>query len=135
MFDATFGIVNYFLGLFTGDPQIISWFTNIRLAILAIVIVDLWEWTPFVALLATAGLQAIPLNVIETVKLEKASPWLRFRVLYLPYLKFPLLVAILIRSIDTLKIFDQVYILTGGAPGESTVTLSMFAYRIGFNFL
>jgi len=134
MFDATFGIINYFLSLLSGRPQIISWFTNIRLALFAIVIVDIWEWTPFVALLAMAGLQAIPSNVTETVRLEKASLWLRFRVLYLPYLRFPLLVAVLIRSIDTLKIFDLPYILTGGAPGEATVTLTMFAYRVGFNY-
>ena len=134
MFDATFGIINYFLGLLSGNPQIISWFTDVRLALIAIVLVDIWEWTPFVALLATAGLQAIPLNVRETVRLEKASWWLRFRTLYLPYLRFPLLVAILIRSIDTLKIFDVVYILTGGGPGEETVTLTMFAYRVGFNY-
>lgn len=133
MFDAIFGIINYFFGLL-GGPQTISWFTNVRLALLAIVIVDLWEWTPFVALLATAGLQAIPPKVAETVRLEKASLWLRFRVLYLPYLRFPLMVAVLIRSIDTLKIFDQVYVLTGGSPGESTVTLSMYVYRLGFNF-
>ncbi len=135
MFDGTFGVINYIVNstigsLFQlGTPQ---WLIDPVLATISIIIVDVWQWTPFVALLAAAGLQTVPPALYEAATLDRASRWMQFRRITLPFLTTPLLVAILFRSIDTIKIFDSVFILTGGGPGDMTATLSVLDYRVGF---
>lgn len=127
MFDQTFGIVDYLLtriGL-RGIPWLIHPFW----ARVAVVIVDVWQWTPFVTLLVLAGLGTVPTDLLEAATLDRASNWMKFRQIYWPYLRFPLLLALLFRSIDTLKMFDSPFILTGGGPGNYTSTLSILGYR------
>jgi len=132
MFDQTFGIVDYVLTQI-GLPSI-PWLTHPRWAQVAVVIVDVWQWTPFVALLVLAGLGTIPTELLEAATLDRASTWLKFRQIYWPYLRFPLLLALLFRSIDTLKLFDTPFILTGGGPGNFTSTLSILGYRYQIMF-
>jgi len=132
MFDSTFGVLAYFTTLLTG--RTVSWLTSPRLALAAIIVVDTWQWTPFAFLLTLAGLQTVPPQLYEAASLERASAWMRFRRITLPYLRFPLLLAVLFRTIDTVRIFDLVYIMTGGGPGDATITLSVLAYRYGFQF-
>jgi len=127
MFDQTFGIVDYVLTRI-GFPAI-PWLTHPVWAQIAVVVVDVWQWTPFVALLVLAGLGTIPADLLEAATLDRASTWLKFRQIYWPYLRFPLLLALLFRSIDTLKLFDSPFILTGGGPGNFTSTLSILGYR------
>jgi multiple sugar transport system permease protein len=135
MFDGTFGVITYLFNSTIGSlfqldtPQ---WLIDPVLATISIIIVDVWQWTPFVALLAAAGLQTIPASLYEAATLDRASRWMQFRRITLPFLATPLLVAILFRSIDTIKIFDSVFILTGGGPGDLTATLSVLDYRVGF---
>jgi len=127
MFDQTFGIVDYLLtriGL-----QAIPWLIHPFWARVAVVIVDVWQWTPFVTLLVLAGLGTVPTDLLEAATLDRASNWMKFRQIYWPYLRFPLLLALLFRSIDTLKMFDLPFILTGGGPGNYTSTLSILGYR------
>lgn len=127
MFDQTFGIVDYLLtriGL-----QAIPWLIHPFWARVAVVIVDVWQWTPFVTLLVLAGLGTVPTDLLEAATLDRASNWMKFRQIYWPYLRFPLLLALLFRSIDTLKMFDSPFILTGGGPGNYTSTLSILGYR------
>ncbi len=76
----------------------------------------------------------MPPELYEAASLEKASSWLQFRSITLPFLRFPLMLALLFRMIDTIKIFDLVYIMTGGGPGDATITLSVLTYRYGFVF-
>jgi len=132
MFDEIFGIVNYAIQSL-GGPSF-SWLTHPTRALMAIIIVDVWQWTPFVFLLTLAGLRTVPQELYEAAGLEKASSWLQFRSITLPYIRFPLLLALLFRMIDTIKIFDLVYIMTGGGPGDATITLSVLTYRYGFMF-
>lgn len=132
LYDTSFGLINYLIGLLGGEP--LSWFTEPALATLAIVIVDVWQWTPFVFLIMLAGLQGIPEQVLESASLVRSSLWFRFRWIYLPYLQSGLLIALLLRTIDAFKMFDSVYVLTGGGPGNLTTTLSLYAYRQGFQF-
>ncbi|MEA3459779.1 MAG: sugar ABC transporter permease, partial [Chloroflexota bacterium] len=127
MFDQTFGIVDYMLTQI-GLPAI-PWLAHPFWSQVAVVVVDVWQWTPFVALLVLAGLGTVPTELLEAATLDRASTWLKFRQIYWPYLRFPLLLALLFRSIDTLKLFDSPFILTGGGPGNFTSTLSILGYR------
>jgi len=132
LLDQTFGLVNFFLERL--GFQAVEWLTDPRFAIWGIIITDVWQWTPFVVLLILAGLGTIPQELQEAATLDRASPWMRFRNIYLPYLRMPILLAVLFRSIDTLKMFDVPYILTGGGPGDLTTTLSLLGYRNLFSF-
>lgn len=132
LLDQTFGLVGYLTGLIGLKP--IPWLIHPQYALAAIVIVDVWQWTPFVVLLALAGLGTVPTDLLEAAELDRASLWMKFRHIYWPHLRFPLLLALTFRSIDTLKLFDTPFILTGGGPGNLTTTLSLLGYRFHFQF-
>jgi len=132
MFETTFGVINYVLSLVRIPP--IHWLIEPNPALISILIVDIWQWTPFVVLLILAGLQTVPSELYEAATLDRASWWMQFRRITLPYLKFPLLLALLFRTIDALKLFDSIYIMTGGGPGDYTQNLSVMAYKIGFTY-
>ncbi|TEU11970.1 MAG: sugar ABC transporter permease [Anaerolineales bacterium] len=132
MFDQTFGIIDYALTQI-GLPTI-PWLIHPFWARAAVVVVDVWQWTPFVTLLILAGLGTVPDELLEAATLDRASNWMKFRQIYWPYLRFPLLLALLFRSIDTLKMFDSPFILTGGGPGNFTSTLSILGYRYQIMF-
>jgi len=132
LLDQTFGLVDYLISLLGFAP--IPWLTHPRYALIGVIIVDVWQWTPFVVLLVLAGLGTVPTDLLEAASLDRASAWMKFRHIYWPYLRFPLLLALLFRSIDTLKMFDVPFILTGGGPGNFTTTLSFLGYRYHFQF-
>lgn len=136
LFDRMFGLIPYLerliLNPFGIEPG--SWLTNPSRALTAIIIVDIWQWTPFVMLLVLAGLQTIPPELYEAATLSNASWWLKFKYITMPHIRFPILLALLFRMIDTVKLFDTVYILTAGGPGDATITLSLLTYRYGFMF-
>jgi len=132
MLDQVFGVVTWGAGLVLGArPSVL---TSPGLAFGSILLVDVWQWTPFVFLLCTAGLQGLPPELEEAAALERAGAWRRLTAIVVPHLKPALVLAALFRGIDTMKIFDLVYILTGGGPGDATVTLSLLTYRQGFQF-
>ena len=100
----------------------------------AIIIADTWKTTPFMALLILAGLQMIPAEVYEAAKVDGATAWQRFRMITLPMVKPALMVAILFRTLDALRMFDLPYILTGGANGTTTLSILVIdQIRSGFN--
>ena len=101
---------------------------------ISLVLVDLWQTAPLTFLILLAGMQAIPLQVYEAARIDGASPKQILVTITLPLLMPHILLAALLRSIDSFKIFDKVYALTGGGPGQATETLSMFVYRLGFRF-
>jgi multiple sugar transport system permease protein len=130
MLDGSFGVFTWFADeLGFGKPQ---WTVDLTLAKASIVATDVWQWTPFVTLLMLAGLQAVPAQLYEAATLDKASRWQTFTHITLPYLKTPILLALLFRTIDTFKLFEAVYIITQGGPGDLTETLSLAAYNVGF---
>jgi multiple sugar transport system permease protein len=103
-------------------------------AVAAIILIDVWQWTPFVALALYAGIQALPLSPYRAAAVDGASRWATFRYITLPGL-YPLLaVLFLIRVIDTFKIFDTVFVLTGGGPQDATQTISIYLYKNVFDF-
>lgn len=131
MFNPSYGIVNYLLG-FTDPSTAPAWLSSPELALWAIIIVDVWMWSPFVMLLALAGLSAIPAYLYEAAAIDRAGPWFVFRRITLPQVMPLLLIALLFRSIEALKQFDLVMGITGGGPGDSTETVSVTLYRLAF---
>jgi multiple sugar transport system permease protein len=132
MLDGSFGVINHLLS-FVGVPAQ-QWTIDLTLAKASIVLVETWMWTPFVILILLAGLQSVPPALYEAATLDRASGWMQFRRITLPYLKTPILLALLFRTIDTFKIFDVPFIVTKGGPGDETETLAFFAFREGFQF-
>lgn len=110
------------------------WLFDPDLALGAIVLVDLWQNAPFCFLILYAGLRSIPPEVKEAARMDGAGAWRRFRTITLPLLAPYLLIAALMRALDSFKLFDKVYAMTGGGPGNATETLSMHVHRLAFRF-
>jgi len=130
MLDAQFGVINSMLGSL-GFGQV-EWLTRQRTALLSLIVVDTWQWTPFIMLIALAGLTAVPTYLYEAASIDRASEWFRFRHITLPMVWPLLLIAIMFRAIEAFRLFDLVYILTSGGPGVSTETLSFHVYKVAF---
>ncbi len=103
-----------------------------RSAFLTIVAMDIWQWTPFLVMVFVAAIVSMPRDPFEAAEVEGASRFQMFRYLTLPMLIPIIIVAILLRLTDSFKIFDQIFILTGGGPGASTELATIFAYKINF---
>lgn len=132
LYNPELGLLNYALsGL--GIPRQ-NWLGDLQTAMAAVVAADVWEWTPFVALVLLAGLRAMPVEPFEASAIDGASSWQVFRYITLPLLRPTLLVALLLRLMDAFKTFDLVFVLTKGGPGMSTEVLSYYTYRYGFKF-
>ena len=130
MLDVQFGVVNSFLdSLGLGR---VEWLTQQRLALLSLIIVDTWQWTPFIMLIALAGLTAVPKYLYEAAEIDRASEWFKFRRITFPLVWPLLLIAVMFRAIEAFRLFDLVYILTGGGPGGTTETLSYNVYKVAF---
>lgn len=108
---------------FWGDPFLS------RVSIMA---VDIWSWTPFLGLILLAGLQAIPAELYDAAQVDGASQLQRFFHVTFPLLKYAIIIALLFRGMDLLRLFDQVYMMTAGGPGQATETISFFIYRKSF---
>ncbi len=124
-----FGLLNYLLG--TGE----NWLGSPFLAMQAAVAMDVWKTTPFVALLLIAALQVIPEDLYRAARTDGARSWRTFLHLTLPLLKPVILVVLIFRSLDAFRVFDAIYVLTGGGPGNATETLSIYAYKVLFQTL
>jgi multiple sugar transport system permease protein len=133
MFNDQFGVVNAFLGLFGIDP--LAWLARRWTAFFAILLTDVWLWTPWFALLLLAGLQSLPPEPFEAAQIDAASRWRTFRFITLPMLRPVMVVCIVIRSIDAFRTFDIVWTISGGGPARSTEMFSIYAYVEAFQFL
>ena len=125
-----FGLFNEILnGL--GLPSVL-WVNDARIALLSLVIADVWQWTPFMFSILLAGLLALPVDVVEAARVDGAGNWRILTAIELPMLRPVLLVSILIRTIDSLRYLDLVLVITQGGPGRSTEILNYLAYRTAF---
>lgn len=110
--------MNYNISQFTAD----AWWT--------VLVMDIWHWTPLVILICFAGIQAIPQEYYMAAKIDRASPWKTFRYVTLPNLRGVLIIAVLLRLMDSFKIYAEPFVLTGGGPGSSTTFLSTYTSRM-----
>jgi multiple sugar transport system permease protein len=130
--------LNYELGIITylvksiGIPLKDALLGTTATALPTLMFIDIWQWTPFMFLIMLAGLHGLPKEPYEAAAVDGASRWQTFRMLTLPLLKPLIIIALLLRFIDAFKTMDQVYILTGGGPGNATDFVSIYAYRTNF---
>jgi multiple sugar transport system permease protein len=130
LFDFNRGPVNYFLEAM-GLPPVL-WLSGQKSALFSLVVVDIWQWTPFIALATLAALESLPTEIYEAAVVDGAGLWAVLRDITLPLLTPYLVAIVLLRAIDAFKVFDTVYVLTGGGPGTATELLSFYAYAAGF---
>ena len=129
-----FGAINGTLKYFGVNTENLTWTASPRLALLSVIAVDVWQWTPFVFLVLLAGLQAIPQEPYEAALIDGSTRWQTFRHITLPLLKPAILIVLLLRTMDLLRVFDQIFILTEGGPGFATEMISLYIYRTAFRF-
>jgi ABC-type sugar transport system permease subunit len=132
LYDPTFGVVYYVLSWF-GLDSVFGGLEKPGWALFSIAIADVWETTPFVLIVAAAGLANIPKELYEAARIDGANAWRSLMQITLPLLKKVLLVVIIIRGTDAFRVFDIIYALTGGGPGNSTLSLSIYAFQKGFD--
>jgi len=129
MYDSEIGVLNYLIG------AQVNWLGSPAWALNAAILMDVWKSTPFVALLLVAGLQSIPRDLYHAAAVDGASRWTVLSRITLPLLAPMILVALIFRTIDAFRVFDSIYVLTGGGPANSTETLSIYAYKTLFQSL
>jgi ABC-type sugar transport system permease subunit len=129
-FSPQFGLFNQALEA-VGLPPVL-WVNTSDLALYSLVLADVWQWTPFVFSILLAGLLSLPGDVVEAARMDGAGGWAVFRLIELPMLRPVLLVALIMRTIDSLRYLDLVLVITQGGPGTSTEILNYLAYRTSF---
>lgn len=133
MLRADTGIVNYFIrDLLNLSEKGVFWLTDQKVVIWSMVLVDVWMWTPFMMLISLAGLSAVPKYLYEAADVDRASVWFKFRHITLPIVSPLILIGVLFRLMDTYKLFDTAYVLTGGGVSRSTQVLSVYVYQLAF---
>jgi len=131
MLNPIVGVINYLLQPFGGGS--VDWLARPGLALFSIILVDVWQWTPFMVLMLLAGLQSLPREPFDAARVDGAGDMHIFRFITLPLLQPIIVVAVIFRIIDAMRTFDIVYILTRGGPGTSTETVDIFAYYTGIS--
>jgi multiple sugar transport system permease protein len=127
MYNYDFGLINQAVGLIGGMP--VDWLGSPQTALLSVIVVDIWHWTPFCFLLCLAGLESLPQDVYEAAKIDGASFWQELRYVTLPLMWPTLAVTLAFRLMVAFKVFDEVYLLTGGGPGTATEVVSYTIYH------
>ena len=132
MFDNQYGPINQIIGWFAGHPVAALWTVNPRLVYPAIIFCEIWQWTPFMFLILLAALSNVDKSLTEAAEIDGAGFWRTFRRIVLPAIWPVMAIAILIRGLDLVRIFDIIWALTQGGPGTSTETVSIYTYSQGF---
>jgi multiple sugar transport system permease protein len=129
------GPVNDIISSLTGTRFTLAWLSSPEWALVAVMISDIWQWTPLMFLILLAGLAGVPEDQLKAATLLGASWPQRFRTIILPKMKTIIIIALAIRVIENFKIFDTLYIMTGGGPGVATETISVYIYKVTQNDL
>ncbi|HET7656904.1 MAG TPA: sugar ABC transporter permease [Bacillales bacterium] len=132
IYEPNIGIANTFLHSL-GLPGL-GWLTSPKLVMPSLILIDVWEWTPMIALIVLAGLVSLPKDPFEAAMIDGSSTWHTFRKITIPLLKPTLYSAVLLRLIDALKTFDIIYATTQGGPGTASQTINIYGYVLGFQY-
>ncbi|WP_051440934.1 carbohydrate ABC transporter permease [Ensifer sp. WSM1721] len=133
IYQPQFGVLNELMFRLGLPSQ--AWAGDVNLAMATIIAADVWEWTPFIFLLMLAGLASLPSEPYEAAEVDGASAWRQFWDLTIPFLKPVIAIALLLRIMDALRLFDLVFILTVGGPAGATETLSLYIFKVAFTFV
>jgi multiple sugar transport system permease protein len=127
-----FGPTNYILSQILGYEVTIGWLTQAPWNFIALILADVWQWTPFMFVILLAGLTAIPPNLYEAAELDGVDGWRAFWWITLPLLGPMIMLAITFRILDAVRLFDTIFVMTGGGPGTNTYSSSFYLYTLGF---
>ncbi|MDR1956447.1 MAG: sugar ABC transporter permease [Treponema sp.] len=131
-YDPTIGFLNYILSV-VGLPQL-GWVTDSGTVMASLILVDIWEWTPMIALIVLAGLAGLPGEVFESARVDGANALHIFFRVTLPMIMPTILTAVVLRAVDALKTYDIIYAMTRGGPGYASETLNIYAYKLSFEY-
>jgi multiple sugar transport system permease protein len=134
LWDAQYGPINQVIGWIIGRPFYFTWLGQRWTAIFAILVTEIWQWTPFMFLIFLSGLASLDPELFEAADIDGASRWKKLWYLEIPLLRPIIIVALLIRGLDALKFFDIIFTLTTGGPGTSTETIAYYIYQTGYQF-
>ena len=132
MLDSATGVINYFLKILGFSS--ISWLAHPTTAMVAVIMVNVWQLTPWCTVILAAGLKALPADCLQAALVDGASRWQIFWRIIFPLISPLLIVVMMIRFIDAFKVFDTIYVMTGGGPGTATEMLPNYIYRQGLRF-
>jgi multiple sugar transport system permease protein len=130
MYSEQYGVLDMMVKAlgFTGIP----WLSSPHIALVSVIIADIWQWTPFIFILALAALQSLPASALEAARVDGARPWQTILYIKIPLMTPVIIVATLLRLIDAFKVLEVIYIMTDGGPGLSTEILSLHIYKTAF---
>ncbi len=134
LWDPQFGPINQVIGWLLGRPFHFVWLGQPASALFAMIVTDVWQWTPFMFLIFYAGLSGLDLELFDAAEIDGASAWQQLWGLTIPLMRPIIIVAVLIRALDAIKAFDVVFTMTKGGPGTSTETLAYYIYKEGYTF-
>jgi multiple sugar transport system permease protein len=132
MFNPSLGILNYFLACLGLKPLL--WLGHPSTALSSLILMDTWKWTPFMVLILHSGLQSLPITPFEAARIDGASRWQTFRYVTLPLLRPSIAVSLIFRTMDSLKTFDTIYVMTEGGPNNATEILNIYTFQTGFKY-
>jgi multiple sugar transport system permease protein len=132
--NAEYGVLAHLVGWLIPGLRDTVWLADRTLAMIAVVVSDVWHWAPYMALMMLGGLASIPSETVEAARVDGASDWAVFRDITWPQLLPVLAVVVVLKAVFALKAFDTIFTLTNGGPGNSTKTLAYFVYEQGFNY-
>jgi multiple sugar transport system permease protein len=130
MLNYEYGVINYFFTVL--KMQRYAWLASKYLALPALMVTDIWQWTPFMTIILLAGLQSLPDDPLEAAAIDGCSRWQTFWFIILPMLKPVATIAIVLRTIDAFRIYDIIFMMTRGGPVHATTSLSWLIYETGF---
>ena len=127
-----FGPTNYILSQILQHEVTINWLISAPWNFIALILADVWQWTPFMFVILLAGLAAVPAHIYEAAELDGVGGWLTFWHITIPHLMPMILLALTLRLLDSIKLFDTIFMMTGGGPGTMTYSASYYLYTVGF---
>jgi multiple sugar transport system permease protein len=130
LWESPYGIADEFVGIIVGHPVATDWVSHPSTAFTAVAVTEIWEWTPFMVLVLLAGLVAIPPELREAAEVDGASWWRKFRTVILPGITPVLIVAVMIRLLDSANLFSTVFAITHGGPGTSTYSIVYYIWNL-----
>ncbi|GAB4526346.1 MAG: sugar ABC transporter permease [Anaerolineae bacterium] len=126
------GPLNAIVSLLIGRPFTLTWLSSEFTAMIAVIVAEVWQWTPLMFLIMLSGLVGLPEDQMRAATMLGASFWQKFRYLMLPMLKPIIVIALVIRGMEAVKIFDMIYLMTTGGPAQATETISIYMYKVAF---
>jgi len=132
MFNPDLGVINYLLGSIGIPGQ--GWLASMNQSMLSVIIVDVWQWTPFMFLILFAGVRSLPRSPFESAAIDGASRIQAFFLVTLPMLRPVIVLAVLLRAVDSVRTFDQIFMMTRGGPNMTTDLVSLYLQRVNFKF-